>query len=121
MVVETRPVTPLPVDVRAWMEQQIAAGVPAGTLRVRSAETRALTTEVGWPMVLVRSDVVDGERVVARRLHAIYQFGVLGAVAVAEGELDAHAGALVALLEKGRPDLDDREVIALAEVWEGVV
>lgn len=114
---------PLPFDLQRWGDQVVMFNVPAGHLRVHAVSDGV--TRAGWPVTLVKSDVLDrpGGDAQLRRIHALYRFTQYGAVAVIVGppaRMDALEGDLVNFLAEGQPDFASEEVIALAELFEGI-
>ena len=105
----------LPLNLEAWRDAWVYAGVDRTQVRVVAAVDR--TTDGGWPLALVVTEVAG-----RRRLHAFYRFVVYGVVAVLEGE--SHAFDTVMddarrVLVNARPDFGTERPRALREVWAG--
>lgn len=114
---------PLPFDLQRWGDQVVMFNVPEGQLLVHAVSDGV--TRAGWPVTLVKSDVLDrpGGQTQLRRIHALYRFTQYGAVAVIVGppaRMDALEADLVNFLAEGRPDFASDEVIALADLFEGI-
>lgn len=114
---------PLPFDLQRWGDQVVMFNVPPGQLLVHAVSDTV--TRAGWPVTLVKSDILDrpGGQTQLRRIHALYRFTQYGAVAVIVGppaRMDALEGDLVNFLAEGQPDFASEEVIALAELFEGI-
>lgn len=114
---------PLPFDLQRWGDQVVMFNVPNGQLLVHAVSDGV--TRAGWPVTLVKSDVLDrpGGQTQLRRIHALYRFTQYGAVAVIVGppaRMDALEADLVNFLAEGRPDFASDEVIALADLFEGI-
>ena len=106
----------LPPDPREWVDAELGRDLAGARLVVHGR--RELASGDGWPLTLIRSDAVGAAGVVAARLHGFYRCGEHGAVAVAAGDVEAHAAELVSLLVAARAELGSSEVIALAQVWQ---
>lgn len=117
------PCHPLPFDLQAWGDHIVLFNVPPNQLQVHAVTDGA--TRSGWPVTLVKSDVLDrpGGTAQVRRIHALYRFTQYGAVALAVGSpqgMDALEADLVRLLADGQPDFSSEEIISLAELFDGV-
>lgn len=105
----------LPLNVEAWRDAWVFAGVDRRQVRVVAALDR--TTDGGWPLALVVTEVAG-----RRRLHAFYRFLVYGVVAVVDGEahaFDAVMDEARRVLVSARPDFGSERPRAVREVWAG--
>ena len=106
---------PLPLNLEAWRDAWVFAGVDRLQVRVVAAIDR--TTDGGWPLGLVVTEVAA-----RRRLHAFYRFLVFGVVAVVEGEahaFDAVMDEARKVLVSARPDFGTERPRSVREVWGG--
>lgn len=116
---ERRPLVRLPVDHDAWAKRALAPwSEMRSEVQIDIRETRSLQTEEGWPLSIVRSDLVDPSGVIEHRVHGLYAIDGYGAVVVARGEVDCHRDELDELLRTARSRHCPR-VVAIAQVWEG--
>ena len=121
VAVESRPLVRLPVDQGAWAQRVLAPDTTAGVsgeLTLEIHDTRSLRTDEGWPLSIVRSDLVGPSGVVEQRLHGLYAIDCLGAVVVARGDVDGQRESLEDLLRTARARHRPR-VVAIAQVWQG--
>ena len=105
----------LPLNLEAWRDAWVFAGVDRRQVRVVGALDR--TTDGGWPLGLVVTEVAG-----RRRLHAFYRFLVYGVVAVVEGEASAFDAVMDEarnVLVNARPNLGTERPRAVREVWAG--
>ena len=105
----------LPLNLEAWRDAWVFAGVDRRQVRVVAALDR--TTDGGWPLGLVVTEVAG-----RRRLHAFYRFLVYGVVAIVEGEARAFDGLMDEarqVLVNARPDFGTERPRAVREVWAG--
>ena len=113
-------VAPLPYNLQEWGDEIVRGGLPLAQIKVLRVED--VRTEDGWPLTLFESEVVDQRNplAVVRRLHALYRFLEFGAVAVVYStprHVDAHRQELVALLQRGAPDLTDLHATSIADFF----
>ncbi len=129
-----RPLLPLPLDPRRWVQTAPLAVESDGQI-ARLDKTEATQTTAGFPLWLAYSQVTvrsgSGEAGsldanVARtpihvRVHAFYQFLEYAAevviVATSSARLQAHLDELVQLLKSAKPDFRGPQVVALSELW----
>lgn len=110
------PIIPRPLRPEEWQASTLASGIPDGA-RVRTHPAEAAETPVcGWPVTLIVSEVVRGDEILERRLHAFYDLGLYAAVAWLRGE---GAAAAREVLLAAVPDFSVDGVSVLSEVWDG--
>lgn len=110
------PIIPQPLRPEEWQASRLASDVPDGArVRAHGAEA-AETTASGWNVTLIASEVVRGDEVLERRLHAFYDLGLYAAVAWLSGE---GAAAAREILLAAVPDFSVDDISVLSEVWDG--
>ncbi len=117
LAIEIGSATPLPEDhIVRWHAPALAS---SGDFVVRGGGTT--TTTQGWPITLVRSDVLADGQPTMERLHAFFavdEYGVIVVARGAVGSIDGARDALIALLTDAKVH-HSSGVVALAQVWEG--
>lgn len=114
---ECSPIRPLPVDLTGWQRRVLAPRDPCQRVHVR--ETAQTETASGWPVTLVRSDVVDGDgAVIACQLHGFYQLIDRGCVVAVSGAEAAAVEARRGDLLVAEVDWRSDELVALSQLWE---
>lgn len=129
-----RPLFPLPLDPRRWVQTAPLAVESEGQI-ARLEKTEATQTTAGFPLWLAYSQVVDRNSFsegggpgahaaptpIQVRVHAFYQFLEYAAeeviVATSAARLQAHVDELVQLLKSAKPDFRGPQVVALSELW----
>lgn len=105
-----------PIELAASLDIDVPPGA-----HVRVLRTTETTTRDRWPLKLVDAELVSRDGVLEARLYACYTFLVHVAVAVVRAAdatvLDAQRAALLAILERGRPDWRGPPV-CLADAWQ---
>jgi hypothetical protein len=100
------PAEPLPLDLEAWYARAIAGSTVQSRGRGR--------TETGWSVTLIRV----AEPAALFGFFELYDRGVVvAATADDEGALDAAIADVRRLLLAGDIDREQREVVALAQIW----
>jgi hypothetical protein len=121
------PLVPLPEDPSQWGAPYLYGGLPAGArVAIKSAQDQE--TDLGWPLSLIESHVVDAAgNLLGLRLHAFYRCLEYGAVAVvyssaaAQPRLETLRSSLLDLLGRGRPDFTTPGVILeQSALWSDV-
>ena len=115
--VECSPTRPLPVDLCGWQQRVVARHEAGERVEVRS--TTATATVSGWPVTLVRSDLIDGDGVVIRcRLHGLYHLIDRACVVTVTGPASAAVETYRDVLLAADVDWRSDELVALAQLWE---
>ena len=96
-------------------------GRAAGKVEIIEAQKR-LETATGWPMELVRAQVLDAAGAPTEvRLAAVYVMAYFGGLAIARVEparFEAVRDVLVQILTSARPRYRDVEPVTIAELFE---
>jgi hypothetical protein len=113
-------VEPLPPNAQTWAERHLSHGIRLDRMRVVKTADREIAG--GWPVSLLELEVVDeGNRVVERRLHALYRFLSHGCSAVLAGSphaFERRRDEVDALLGHAQLELDP--IVALSQVFAGL-
>lgn len=97
---------PLPLDLEAWHARAIAGATEVSRERDH--------TEAGWPLTLIR---VTGPAALFGFFELFDRGVVVVAAAPVASALDAALAELHRLLRAGDIDREQREVVALAQIW----
>ena len=120
---EVHPLVALPAELDRWGREVVWGGTPD---RVRVLAVSEQTTDLGWPVTISLSELVDlatGE-MQELRLHTLFRFLEFGGIAVLRAvdhpSFDTALEFIKPLIADTRPDFHGDEVPALALVWAGL-
>lgn len=117
------PLVPLPADLDVWGREVVGGNTPD---RVRVLAVKEEETELGWPLTVAVSELVDPAtgQAAELRLHLLYRFLEHGGIAILKAttaEAFEQAFELIKpLVGNARPDFSGDELPALALVWSGM-
>jgi hypothetical protein len=112
---DVHPLELLPAELDTW-----GLGIVGGE-RVRVLAVREDTTDVGWPVTIAASELVDETgAVIEIRMHMLFRFLEHGGIAVVRAAnaaaFDQAFELVKALVPFARPDFSG-QIVALAQVW----
>ena len=112
------PLEPLPPELDSW-GQRIVGGEGVRVLAVRED-----TTDIGWPVTIALSELLDEAGAsVEIRMHLMFRFLEHGGIAVMRAANAAAFDQAFAIVQPlvpfARPDFSG-QVVALAQVWAGL-
>jgi hypothetical protein len=115
---ELHPLEPLPAELDTWGQRVV------GTERVRLLAVREDTTDVGWPVTIAASELLDeAGATVEIRMHMLFRFLEYAGIAVVRATdtaaFDQAFPLVQPLVPFARPDFSG-QVVALAQVWAGL-
>lgn len=120
LVLVVRAVEPLPPNAQLWAERQVAHGIRVERMRVVRTTDREI--DGGWPVSLLDLEIFDDhQRVVERRLHAVFRFlshGCSAVLAGAPSTFERRRDEVDMLLGQARLELDS--IVALSQVFAGL-
>jgi len=120
LVLTVRAVEPLPPNAQGWAERQVAQGIRLDRMRVVKTSDREIAG--GWPVSMLELEIVDdSQRVVERRLHALFRFlnhGCSAVLAGAPSAFERRREEVDQLLARAQLELDP--IVALSQVFAGL-
>jgi len=117
------PLVPLPAELDVWGRQVVGGNTPE---RVRVLAVKEEETDLGWPVTIALSELVDPVtgNVTELRLHMLFRFLEFGGIAIlkalSQPAFDHAFEFIQPLVNHARPDFHGDHVPALAMVWSGM-